>query len=117
MSRKTYTIQGQTFTMRTFNGRDIAKVTGKLAVLPITGGGELPAWRSNEIADQLLAICSRVPKLTLDEPDTIPDGTLPISELSDSVYVELVSSLSRDSGFSAEAVEEIRPTPATVEPS
>jgi hypothetical protein len=114
--RVKYEIGGVTFHMRTFTGRDIARVTGKLAVLPVTPGAlGMSAWQSNDLVDGLLAICSRSPKLTLDEPDVVPEGTYPICELSDLIYLELIKRLSQDSGFSAEAADEIRPTVETKE--
>jgi hypothetical protein len=116
--RKTYVVGGTTYEMRTFTLRDVMRVTGKLGVLPINGANSgMPAWQSNELADGLLAICSRKPKITLDEPDVIADGTIPVGEIPDSEYGELIGLLSRDSGFSAEAAEEMRPTSATAEPS
>ena len=116
--RKTYEIGGMQFAMRTFTGRDLVRVTGKLALLPgIVDGGakakESSFGRANDIQDHLLALCSRRPKITLDEPDEIPDGTLPVSEIPDAIYNELVAALCSDSGYTAEAAEEVRPTIAT----
>jgi hypothetical protein len=116
--RVKYEIDGKAYTFRTFTGRDLALVTGKLAVLPVGEGGSPAAqltWKSNAIADNLLAICSRVPKITTDEPDEIPEGTLPVSEIGDAVYLELVQRLCKDSGYSAEAAAEARPTSGIVE--
>jgi len=116
--RVKYEIAGTTYVMRTFTGRDIARVTGRLAILPMGDGTSgVPAWKANEIADGLLVACSRSPRITLDEAEEIPEGTLPVSEIPDAVYLELVANLSRDSGFSAEAAEAIRPTSATGEDS
>jgi hypothetical protein len=117
MARKTYEIGGMTFVMRTFNGRDITRITGKLALLPTDEVGGMPPSQSNELADGLLALCSRVPKITLDEPDVIPEGTIPVSEIPDAVWQELVLRLSRDSGYGTEAAEEIRPMSAIAESS
>jgi hypothetical protein len=118
--RVKYEIEGVTYAMRTYTIRDIQAVTGKLGILPMGGaepGAGVSAWKSNEMVDALLARCSKSPKLTLDEPDEIPEGTVPVSELPQSVWVELIGRLAKDSGFSAEAEEEVRPSCATVEGS
>ena len=113
--RKTYEIGGMTFKMRTFTGRDVTVITGKLALLPteLKGGTVASVVKANDIANALLALCSKVPKLTLDEPDEIPEGTLPVSEIPDAIYGELVKQLCADSGWTAEAAEAVGPTSET----
>ena len=117
--RKTYEIDGLTFHMRTFNQRDMMRVTGKLSLLPteLRGGGPASASKANDLADGLLALCSIKPKITLDEPEEIPDGTLPVSEIPDAIYQELMKRLASDSGFGAEAAADVRPSSATSEVS
>ena len=115
--RVTYEVEGVTYRMRTYTIRDIQAVTGKLAILPMGEGDSMTAWKSNELVDALLSRCSKSPKITLDDPDEIPEGTVPVSELPQQVWVELIGRLAKDSGFSAEAAEEIRPSDAMVEVS
>jgi hypothetical protein len=114
--RKTYTVGGMTFEMRTFTGRDVVRVTGRLSLLPteLAKGSVQSAAKTAEVTDGLLALCSRVPKITLDEPNQIPEGTLPVSEIPDAIYQELVAKLCADSGYNAEAADEIRPSSGTV---
>ena len=120
--RKVYKIGGYEFRMRTFTGRDLTRASGHLGVLPVagaTGGGAFElAWKSNAVADALLAVCSKSPKIVVEELDEIPEGVIPVSEIPDPVYMELVAQLCKDSGFSAEAADEVRPTSETsAEPS
>ena len=117
--RVKYEIDGTTYLMRTYTIRDIQAVTGTLGILP-TGaesGDGTPAWKSNELVDALLSRCSKVPKITIDEPDEIPGGTVPVSELPQSVWLDLIRRLAKDSGFTAEAAAEVNPSSATNEGS
>ena len=116
--RVSYTIGERTFTFRTFTQRDLGRTTGRLALLPVGGGDDAATPHIGEltaISDAILCLCSRAPKLTADESDEIPDGTFPVSELTDAEYADLLLRLSRDSGFSSEAVAAVRPTSATSE--
>lgn len=119
--RVTYEIEGKTYTFRTFGIRDYAEVGGKIAMLPASG--ELTTVPSEDpmiriaINESLLAKCSKVPKITKDEPEVLSDGVIPVRELSDSVFGYLFGRLSTDSGFSMEAADEIRPSSGTVEGS
>jgi hypothetical protein len=120
----TYVVDGIPFEMRPFTFRDYVQVTGKLSVLPTeaapAASSASASIRANSIADRLLCMCSIRPKLLLEDPTEQPGGTLapgcfPVSRLPDEMYSALVGNLSRDSGFSTEAAEEIRPSSETSE--
>jgi hypothetical protein len=117
--RVEYEIEGKSYRFRTFTLRDIGTVSGKLGILPTavpSGGGVI--WRSNDLGNGLLALCSKGPIITTDDPLEPPgDGIIPVAELSDTVYAELVKRLAHDSGFGTEAAEAIRPSSETKEPS
>jgi hypothetical protein len=117
-ANKHYAVGGADWEFRLYNGRDYLAITGRLGLLPVDGkGGAVPLSRQNEIASELLCLCSVSPKITQDDPEVIPDGTIPVNRLPDAIFVELVSRLSTDSGFSAEATDAIRPSVATSESS
>lgn len=120
--RFTYTTKsGLAFTMRTFTERDIIPITGRLPVMPVLDEkAEVLQLRLSELekrnafADRLMAVCSKPPlKITLDDPDEVPDGTIPVCEIPDADYHELMNELVNRSGMGKEAADEVRPSSAT----
>lgn len=115
--RKTYEIDGMSFAMRTFTGRDIAKINGRLSLLPMgeaARGKPIDGGKLTELSERLLVLCSKGPTRIVDDTDgDVPDGCIPVSEIPDAIFNELVRQLSEDSGFTSEAAEEVRPTSGT----
>jgi hypothetical protein len=118
--RRTITLDGVKFTFRPFTQRDVIRATGALGILSTDDPGEgssiLTIKRCDQI-DRLIAICVKVPTMLLDEPKEVPEGSMPIAELSDSAWTALVAELSDRSGWTQEASDEIRPSSGIVEGS
>jgi hypothetical protein len=117
--RVTYTVGGRTFEMRTFHQRDWIAIRGKLTLLPDASSGqkvsEKQAAIGYESTARMLALCSIKPKIVMEYPDHDPGpDVVPVDDLGDAEFMELITLLSKDSGFTVEAAEEIRPSSATV---
>lgn len=118
MARVKYTVGGREYEMRTFHQRDWAAVRSKLTLLPKEPLKGAPTDREVTIGlegtARMLARCAIRPKLLVEYPETDPgEGFVALDDLSDAEIVELMTLLSKDSGYSVEAAEEIRPSSAT----
>jgi hypothetical protein len=113
--RKTYEIGGMKFEMRMVSQRDMIRTTGKIGLLATDVKSRTPqsVGKAMDFNDRILSLCAVSPKIVLDDPDVVADGVMPVSEIPDAIYDELMTSLFRDSGFSKEAADEVRPSSAT----
>lgn len=116
--RFTVTTGGRDFHLRTFHGREFVALTKRLGILPVleAPGGVAQTWRIGDLADDFLVLCSISPKLVKGDPEPIPDGVVPLNELTDAEYFDVANALFQKSWYSAEATDDVRPTVGTTSP-